>query len=146
MHMDPVERIRQLIELMKENELTELEVEEPDLKIRLRRAEQYAPEQSLPQPRTPAGLIAPQEEAKDEELAEIASPMVGTFYRASDPASDPFVSVGSFVESDTVVCIIEAMKVMNEIKAEVTGRIVEVLVENAHPVEYGQPLFLVEPA
>jgi acetyl-CoA carboxylase biotin carboxyl carrier protein len=70
------------------------------------------------------------------------SPMVGTFYRASSPEAEPFVSVGSEVKAETVLCIIEAMKVMNEIKAETTGRILEVLVENGEPVEFGQPLFL----
>ncbi len=72
--------------------------------------------------------------------------MVGTFYRSPSPGAEPYVSVGSEVEADTVVCIIEAMKVMNEIKAEVSGRIVEILVEDVEPVEYGQVLFLVEPA
>ncbi|MCX7900200.1 MAG: acetyl-CoA carboxylase biotin carboxyl carrier protein, partial [Methylocystis sp.] len=78
-------------------------------------------------------------------LIEIKSPMVGTFYRAPSPEAEPYVTVGKEVEEDTVVCIIEAMKVMNEIKAETKGVIRKILVENATPVEFGQPLFLVEP-
>ena len=82
----------------------------------------------------------------DQHLVKIASPMVGTFYRASAPDADPFVSVGTEIEEDTVVCIVEAMKVMNEIKAEIRGVIRQILVENAAPVQFGQPLLLVEPA
>jgi acetyl-CoA carboxylase biotin carboxyl carrier protein len=86
------------------------------------------------------------EEASDEaELHIIKSPIVGTFYRAPSPNSEPFVKLGSHVEQDSVVCIIEAMKLMNEIQAEVTGEIVKILVENGQPVEYGQPLFAVKP-
>jgi acetyl-CoA carboxylase biotin carboxyl carrier protein len=80
----------------------------------------------------------------EEELTPIASPLVGTFYRASSPDADPFVSVGARVNKDTVVCIIEAMKVMNEIKAETSGVIKKILVENATAVQFGQPMFLVE--
>ena len=77
-------------------------------------------------------------------VVEIHSPMVGTFYRSPSPEAEPFVGVGSAVEEETVICIIEAMKVMNEIKAECTGQVVEILVENGEPVEYGQPVFLVK--
>jgi acetyl-CoA carboxylase biotin carboxyl carrier protein len=82
---------------------------------------------------------------QDEGLEEITSPMVGTFYRSSSPGADAYVNKGSEVEPDTVVCIVEAMKVMNEIKAGVEGEIVEILVEDAEPVEFGQPLFQVRP-
>jgi len=92
---------------------------------------------------SPAPAAAPPPPA-EEELAPIASPLVGTFYRASSPDADPFVSVGSRVNKDTVVCIIEAMKVMNEIKAETSGVIKKILVENATAVQFGQPMFLVE--
>jgi acetyl-CoA carboxylase biotin carboxyl carrier protein len=81
-----------------------------------------------------------------EGLREITSPIVGTFYRAAAPDAEPFADVGTRVEPDTTICIIEAMKVMNEVKAETTGVIRKVLVENGQPVEYGQPMFLVEPA
>ena len=85
------------------------------------------------------------EEKKDETLQEITSPMVGTFYRAPSPDADPYVKEGDKIQEDTVVCIVEAMKLMNELEAEVSGEIVEILVENGELVEYGQPLFLVRP-
>ena len=161
-NMDAVERVRQLIEIMTQNDLAEIEVEEPDLRVKIRK---NLPIQYLPPglnlapvshaPAYSAALQAPLQisqpsaggarTVRDEKLIEIASPMVGTFYRASDPASDPYVSIGSEVRPDTVVCIIEAMKVMNEIKAETIGSIVEILVEDGEPVEFGQVLFLLEP-
>ncbi|MHC4480024.1 MAG: acetyl-CoA carboxylase biotin carboxyl carrier protein [Planctomycetota bacterium] len=159
--MDAVERVRQLIEIMADHDLAELEVEEPDLKVRIRKG---APVAYLPpglnfgqlQPGGsgyPPALQGPQEAeqqpaaaAKEENLLEITAHMVGTFYRAPRAGADPYVSIGSKIEPDTVVCIIEAMKVMNEIKAEVSGAIVEILVQDTEPVEFGQVLFLVEPA
>jgi acetyl-CoA carboxylase biotin carboxyl carrier protein len=160
--MDAVERVRQLIDIMSENDLAEIEVEEPDLRIKLRKnvPTQYVPpgfgfapytgvapaqgeHHSLPAGAAPAAEVEVEEEA--EKLIEVPSPMVGTFYRSSTPGSEPYVGIGSEVEPDTVVCIIEAMKVMNEIKAEVTGRIAEILVEDTEPIEFGQVLFLVEP-
>jgi acetyl-CoA carboxylase biotin carboxyl carrier protein len=98
-----------------------------------------------------AGGASPASEAAAPASAPVAgtpfvSPMVGTFYRASSPEAEPFVNVGSAVEPETTLCIIEAMKVMNEVKAETRGRIVEILVENGEPVEFGQPLFLLAPA
>jgi acetyl-CoA carboxylase biotin carboxyl carrier protein len=158
--MEAVDRVRQLIEIMSQNDLAELEVEEPDLRIRIKK---NVPVQFLPpglnlamlqQPVGPppalqmpaAGTEAPPAPAKKaENLIEITSPMVGTFYRAGSPGAEPYVSIGSELGPETVVCIIEAMKVMNEIKAEVSGTIVEILLENAEPVEFGQVLFLVEP-
>ncbi|MEK0421272.1 MAG: acetyl-CoA carboxylase biotin carboxyl carrier protein [Bacteroidetes bacterium] len=97
---------------------------------------------------TPAANVpaAPAPAAKTDNLITIKSPMVGTFYRSSNPDTPAFVNVGDEVKSGKVVCIIEAMKLFNEIESEVSGRIVKVLVENATPVEYDQPLFLVEPA
>lgn len=89
---------------------------------------------------------APVEEASKSNLIEIKSPMIGTFYRAANPESDNFANVGDEITSGKVVCIIEAMKLFNEIESEVSGKIVKVLVDNATPVEYDQPLFLVEPA
>jgi acetyl-CoA carboxylase biotin carboxyl carrier protein len=102
-----------------------------------------------PAPQAPAPQPAPEAEPAQEKLPsnllEVKSPMVGTFYRAPAPDAPPYVEVGSSIHKDSVLCIIEAMKLMNEIKAEVQGRIVKVLVENGQPVEYNQPLFLVEP-
>ncbi len=159
--MEVVERVRQLIEIMADNGLVELEVEEPELRIRLTKEHPQPAGAAVPfgfnfgQLQAPPGQLppAPQSEAHaeaqpspQEHLSEVTSPMVGTFYRSPSPGAEPYVSVGTEVEADTVVCIIEAMKVMNEIKAEVSGRIVEILVEDVEPVEYGQVLFLVEPA
>jgi acetyl-CoA carboxylase biotin carboxyl carrier protein len=159
--MEVVERVRQLIEIMADNGLVELEVEEPELRIRLTKehphpaaavpfgfnfAQLQAPPGQLPPAAQPQAAEPETPPAAQQHLAEITSPMVGTFYRTPSPGAEAYVSVGSEVDADTVVCIIEAMKVMNEIKAEVTGRIVEILVEDVEPVEYGQVLFLVEPA
>ncbi len=111
----------------------------------------FPPVQQLPiAPSDPSAAQAeqparPAQAEQEEELLTIKSPMVGTFYAAPAPDKPPFVEVGSHVEPDTIVCIIEAMKVFNEIPAEVSGKIVKVLVENGQPVEYGQPLFLVDP-
>jgi acetyl-CoA carboxylase biotin carboxyl carrier protein len=166
--MEVVERVRQLIEMMADHDLAEMEIEEGELRIKITRTHKpeapaagpptfaytQMPPQQLPtqQPQLQAGGEPQIEEAGapagagQENLTEITSPMVGTFYRTSSPGADPYVQVGSEVESDSVVCIIEAMKVMNEIKADCEGEIVEILVEDAEPVEYGQVLFLVEPA
>jgi len=157
--MDVIEKIRQLIALMNEQNLTELEVEEPEFKLRIKanQGEQYMPPaipkamQQLEAPRESPVLQETPEPAvgvlptKKEKLEEIASPMVGTFYRAPSEGAEPYVTVGTVVEPDTVVCIVEAMKVMNEVKAELSGEIVEILVQNAEPVEFGQVLFLARP-
>ncbi|KPK65158.1 MAG: hypothetical protein AMK73_03735 [Planctomycetes bacterium SM23_32] len=159
--MDAVERVRQLLDIMADHDLAELEVEEPDLKVKIRKnlSNQYlAPGLNLAQLQAAAGqayqtalqLPAEQNEeagepSKEDDLAEITSPMVGTFYRSPRPGADAYVSIGSQVEPDTVICIIEAMKVMNEIKAEAHGKVVEILVQDSEPVEFGQVLFLLEP-
>ena len=155
--MEVVEKVRQLIEIMADSGLVELEVEEAGVRIKITKqhpqpapqpfgfniAQLQAPPSQLAATQEPAAV---QQEAARERLVEITSPMVGTFYRSPSPGAEPYASVGSQVEADSVVCIIEAMKVMNEIKAEVSGRIVEILVEDVEPIEYGQVLFLVEPA
>jgi acetyl-CoA carboxylase biotin carboxyl carrier protein len=136
--------LRRLADLLREYELTEVELEREGVRVRLRR--EAAPS---PPPATPAVLppAAPAGEAVAEtgHLLPIEAPMVGTFYRAPSPDARPFVQEGDRIKKGQVVCIIEAMKLMNEIEAKVAGRVVKVLVENAQPVEYGQPLFLVEP-
>jgi acetyl-CoA carboxylase biotin carboxyl carrier protein len=152
--------IKAIIDLMKKNSISEFELEREDFKIRLKRAGlnggaggmaalEDAPVLALPAPGgvSPAqqtGAPAAAGAAKSNEV-EIKSPMIGTFYRSPSPDSGTFVEVGAEVNPDTVVCIIEAMKVMNEIKAEVKGVITQVLVENAKPVEFGQPLYKVRP-
>lgn len=150
--------IEKIVELMKASDLAEFEIEEEGLRLAIKRrgpgepAVLAAPVAAVPAPVVPGGaapgVAAPPaevEKATDEKLTPIKAPIVGTFYRAPSPDAEPFVSVGQHVTLDTVVCIIEAMKVMNEIKAEVKGTIRKILVDNATAVQYGQPLFLVEP-
>ena len=153
--------IKGIIDLMKKNAVSEFEMEEGDFKIKLKRApgKPHKGEVGVAQegpaivtapvvaPAVPAPAPAPAPPAPEPvaEGLEVKSPMIGTLYRRPSPDSDPFVEVGTAVEPDTVVCIIEAMKVMNQIKAEVKGVIAEVLVEDGKPVEYGQALFRIEP-
>ena len=145
--------IKQVIDLMKRSELTEFELEEEGFKLRLsRKNDDVAPPimQAAPTAPPPATPEAPNPSATESAPASekgvdyITSPMVGTFYRAPSPDSDPFTDAGAKVSADSVVCIIEAMKVMNEIQAEIVGTVTEVLVENGEAVEYGQPLFKVK--
>ena len=143
--------------MMVTNDLVEISLRDGEEEVNLRRPNTRAAEAApivavQPQlanpsaPAMPPAVEAPPTPEEDEtELVEIASPMVGTFYTASDPNSSAFVSVGQQIQVGMVVCILEAMKVFNEIKAEVTGTIERILVKNAEPVEYGQPLFLVRP-
>lgn len=158
-----IKQIQELVKLINKSNIGELSIEQPDFKITIKQkkeATQYfsnAPMQSLPltqsvENRSTAALPAPAEEKKASESTEkenkyitIKSPMIGTFYRQSGPNKPIFVSVGDDVEPGKVVCIIEAMKLFNEIESEVTGKIVKILVEDASPVEFDQPLFLVEP-
>jgi len=149
--------LQRLIRIMKRGELTELEIEEKEagLRLRLRRGGEAPATQVhvLPGPAAvghapsvashPSGAPAAQA-APAPGGHTITSPMVGTFYRASGPDSEPFVQVGTRIQLESPLCIIEAMKVMNEIKSEVAGEILEILVENGEPVEFGQPLFLVQ--
>jgi acetyl-CoA carboxylase biotin carboxyl carrier protein len=144
-----VRRIRRLVELMKEHELAEIDLREGQTRIRLRRAGEAVVTSVEPRPAAPAPPAARPAAAgepppAEDKLAVIKSPMVGTFYVASSPESPPFVKVGDHVGPETTVCIIEAMKVFNEIPAETSGKIVAVLVENGEPVEFGQPLFKVD--
>ena len=143
-----VRKIRRLVELMKEHELTEIDLRQEDMRIQLRRGPAEAPVQAVAQPvagGTSAPEPAPGETATEEEhIALVTSPIVGTFYAAPDPEAPPYVKVGDHVGPDTTVCIVEAMKVFNEIPAELSGKIVAVLAKNGEPVEYGQPLFKVD--
>ncbi len=156
-----LKEIKQIIEIMKRSDLTEFEIEEEGFKLRICRAGGHpiptviTPPTSPPfatvvetTPMSEASAVSADigNEAFDEDAAGttfIKSPMVGTFYRAPSPESPPFVEVEHRLQEDTVVCIIEAMKVMNEIQAETTGIVAEALVENGSTVEYGQPLFKV---
>ncbi len=149
-----LKEIREIISLMNENDLSEIEVEREGAKIKIRKS--YGEPLEAPARRHPIeyhletapALKAPPEGAAGVEnpnRKEIKSPMVGTFYRSPSPDAPAFIEAGQVVEVGQVVCIVEAMKLMNEIKSEVRGKVVEVLVENAQPVEFGQVLFTVEP-
>ncbi|MDA1264041.1 MAG: acetyl-CoA carboxylase biotin carboxyl carrier protein [Planctomycetota bacterium] len=151
--------LRNLVRIMERGEVSELEIddEKAGLRIHLKRGDAHgAPGHSVVMMPGAAGApaAAPIHSgddggdplARDPSLEEITSPMVGTFYRAASPGAENFTEVGTAVHDESVVCIIEAMKVMNEIKAEIRGEIVEILVENGEPVEFGQPLFLVRPS
>jgi acetyl-CoA carboxylase biotin carboxyl carrier protein len=151
--------IKAIIDLMKKNSITEFELEEKDSKLRLKRGlngggapvaqnEDAVPMVSLPAaPMIPAAMQVPVpvQPINTGEI-DLKSPMIGTFYRSPSPESASYVEVGTEVNPETVICIIEAMKVMNEIKAEVKGVITQTLVENGKPVEFGQPLFKVRPS
>lgn len=147
--------IKAIIDLMKKNSIAEFELERQDFKIRLKRTSngggQHGIDEAPPSGYLPAapGLISGSQSGTQAATAsneiEIRSPMVGTFYRAPSPEAANYVEIGAEVNSETVVCIIEAMKVMNEIKSEVKGVVTQVMVENAKPVEFGQPLFKIRP-
>lgn len=140
-----LKEIKALYRFLSSTDIIELELEDPHGKIRIKRREAA--------PAKPPSLSRPVEaEEKREEIKEekesraktITSPMVGTFYRAPSPDSPSFVDVGSEVKKGQVVCIIEAMKMMNEVESEYTGKVVSILVDNGHPIEYGEPLFEIE--
>ncbi len=158
-----LQQIKQVIDLMKKAELTEFQIEDKGFKLRLQRETgarggiqvvQAAPVASAPAPAVsaapaPSAPSAPAAAApavSDANVKVITSPMVGTFYASSSPDSAPFVAPGSPVKAESVVCIVEAMKVMNEVQADIAGTIVEVLVSNGTSVEFGQPLFKVKTA
>jgi acetyl-CoA carboxylase biotin carboxyl carrier protein len=147
-----MDELRELIGLLRDNGLAELELENEGFRVRLRRdsaESSHAPvhHDSAPTPAPAAsgpahpGTQVTTAASQDQDLHIITSPIVGTFYRSASPTAEPFVKIGSNVESETVVCIIEAMKLMNEIQAEASGEVVKIYVENGQPVEYGQPLF-----
>lgn len=153
--------LRKLVKIVTESEVDELEIEEDNTKIRITRSKE-APQHvvthamSAPAPMAaPAPLPASAPAAEPAEKAapaaasnqhEILSPIVGTFYRAPAPDAEPFVQVGQDIAAGVPVCIIEAMKIMNEIEADASGKVIKILVENGQPVEYNQPLFLIETA
>ena len=144
-----LKKVKELIDIMKENELVELEIVDGDSKILLKGPQAAAPViTSVPAPiATPAPAAADPTPAdkSDEGLVNIESPIVGTFYQASSPDAEPYAKVGDTIEADAVVCIIEAMKVMNEIKAETGGTIVEICCKDGEAIEFGQTLLKVRP-
>jgi len=157
------DEITRILEMMKEHELSEFELERDNYKIRIRKhggghwvaATPHPPQvhEAPAPPSVPGGAASPAAGAapvlapsdEDIELAVVKSPIVGTFYRAADPEAKPFAEVGDIVHKGQVLCIIEAMKLMNEINAEIDGEIVNVYVENGHAVQYGERLFAIKP-
>jgi acetyl-CoA carboxylase biotin carboxyl carrier protein len=150
--------LKKLVKLIEQSGIDELEVEEEGVKIRLAKnshrsaviaampAEVPAPIPAVTSHPVPVAETKITPQSEDKKYHEVRSPMVGTFYRAPAPDADPYVEVGQMVSVGTVLCIIEAMKLMNEIESDVSGKIAKILVENGQPVEYNQPLFLIEPA
>ncbi len=152
-----INEIKKVVKLMKENDLSEFALEEENFKLQLKRGgdvvtqvvaapQMVAAPVAAPIAAAPVAAAPEAPAAVDDGLIEITSPMVGTFYSSPSPDTDSFSSIGMEIGEDSVVCIIEAMKVMNEIKAEVKGTIKKILVDNATPVQFGQALFLVDPA
>ena len=156
--MIDIRKLKELVRLMVSNELTELDLRDSDEQVTLRRQGPHQVPQivtttaataavaNAAAPVATATTAAPEIDASEQGLLKIESPMVGTFYLAPNPDAAPFVTVGAAVGPETNVCVIEAMKIFNEIKAECSGTIEKVLVSNAEPVEFGQALFLVRPA
>ncbi len=161
--------IKKLIKLLDESGVDEIEIEEEGKKVRVSKAHQnsvavptffpqfispslsnaQSPQLPSPVPREdtqPSAGPVSAGKSEGKKLHEVRSPIVGTFYRSPAPNADPYVQIGSTIQQGTVLCIVEAMKLMNEIESDVAGKIAEILVENGKPVEYNQPLFLVEPA
>ena len=155
-----IQQIEQLFQFMTEHHLEEFEYSRGDLRIRLRKPSAgvvveaprvvTAPEIIVPgsvevPQTTSSGAPAPAEGRTTEDVHLVKSPIVGTFYESPSPGTEAFVKIGTYVETGKILCIVEAMKLMNEIEAKVAGRVAKILVENGHGVEYGQPLFLIEP-
>ena len=147
-----IKEIKEMLNLMNDNSLVELEVEKDGTRIRLKKAEPGHESYRGPVIIGREKMIAAESresleavKEKPSNTLEVKAPMVGTFYRAPSPEAPPYVEVGQIIEAGQVVCIIEAMKLMNEIKSEVKGKLVEVLVDNTEPVEFGQSMFIIEP-
>lgn len=147
-----LKEIKEMISLMNENGLVELEIEKDGMRIRLKKVNSGTEAFSGPiivEKERIASAVKNEPVESIEKMAvktvEIKAPMVGTFYRAPSPEAPPYVEIGQTIESGQVICVIEAMKLMNEIKTEIRGKILEILVDNAEPIEFGQPMFLIEP-
>ena len=150
-----LKEIKEIINLMNEHNLTEIEIDKGDQKIKLKKAtgpasgvviESPVMNHSMQQQNAEGLSVKREPEPKPSSLIEIKAPIVGTFYRSPSPDAASFIEVGQEIEVGEVVCIIEAMKLMNEIKSEVKGKVVDILAENADPVEFGQILILIEPS
>ncbi len=141
-----LEDLKGLIELLRETDITELLVEKDGTKVRIKREKMFPQlEVSMPKAAPLKETIITETEDETQRLVTVTSPIVGTFYRSPSPDAPPFVDAGLRIKKGQVLCIIEAMKLMNEIESETDGIVVKALVENGQPVEYGEPLFLIEP-
>jgi acetyl-CoA carboxylase biotin carboxyl carrier protein len=145
------QRIEDLVELLRQHNLAELELERNGLRVRVRRDSGPGPAPAAAWDSLPAGQVLSEASpvavpATPPGMVTVTSPIVGTFYRSPSPDADPYVEEGDYVKKGQVLCIVEAMKLMNEIEAEMDGRVVKILAESTKPVEYGQPLFLVDPS
>jgi len=146
-----IRKIKKLIDLIEESDIAEIEISEGEESVRISRhssvaAMQYAAPVAMAAPAPVAAVAAPAAAPVEEKITGhvVKSPMVGTFYRSASPGSAAFVEVGQSVSAGQTLCIIEAMKILNQIEADKSGKIKQIMVENAHPVEYGQPLFIIE--
>lgn len=148
-----LKEIKEMVALMNENGLAELEIEKDGMRIKLRKTgsgnEGFSAPIVIEKERLSESQSmitnAPNVDKMAAKVAEIKAPMVGTFYRAPAPEAPPYIEIGQIIEPGQVICIIEAMKLMNEIKSEIKGKVLEILVDNAEPVEFGQPMFIIEP-
>ncbi len=145
-----IKEIKEMIDLMNKNSIHEMEVERDGMKLKLKKTSSGITHQILDEKLAASQISIQKEKPQIKEAKkntiEIKAPMVGTFYRSSSPEAGPFVEIGTVIDPGQVLCIIEAMKLMNEIKSDVKGKVVDILVENGNPIEFGQVLFLVEPA
>jgi oxaloacetate decarboxylase alpha subunit len=154
-----LKELKELIEMLKNTDISELEIERSGVKVRLRKGGDVTFHPTMPRMEyPPAAIVAPSVAEQERPAAaqmeapatanqvKVTSPIVGTFYRSSSPDKPAYVEVGDMVKKGQVLCIIEAMKLMNEIESEASGKVVQALVENGQPVEYGQALFAIEPA
>jgi oxaloacetate decarboxylase alpha subunit len=159
-----LKELKELIDMLKNTDITEIEIERSGVKVRVRKGGdvsfhpvmprmEYPPASivapAVAEPEKPAAAVpapAPVPAAALSNQIRVTSPIVGTFYRSSSPEKPPYVEVGDIVKKGQVLCIIEAMKLMNEIESETAGKVVQIIAENGQPVEYGQPLFVIEPA
>lgn len=152
-----LEKIEALLKLLSDNDVSKFQFKDTEMELELELGPQYvaaapapvamaAPIAAAPAAAPAAPAAAPAAAPVDDGLIEVESPMVGTFYRASSPGAAPFVDVGTRVKPGQVLCIVEAMKLMNEIEAEIGGEIVEICVDNGQPVQFSQPLFKIRPA
>jgi acetyl-CoA carboxylase biotin carboxyl carrier protein len=143
--MMELEDLKELIEYLKETDITEISIEKDGIKVKIKREKMLSPMDISVQKLGSLHEKVTGETEEETRVITVTSPIVGTFFRAPSPEADPFVETGSKVKKGQVLCIVEAMKLMNEIESEVDGDVIKILVDNGQPVEYGEPLFLIEP-